>query len=342
MSGHIERMPPAGPAWVAAWVGSPALHDLVLAFAGTPEDRRLARDLRARAVSLPRRLARLDAFTERWDTRRGRERHQAAPLELTAHQEEVALAAAEELGMRGSSETRFPRYDHLLILGGTVFGCLVRTARAAALLRSGRVEAGTIVALGSHRPFTGGEFGLTEAAGVPHLTEEFAALDHYARQAFGLPAGPDSEVGESSPLPGATWGVRRYRTAQGLPVHVVAAPSSLPARRANTADTYRFFARAVAELRPGQRLLIVTSAINVPAQHAAALRELALPYGAEVDTVGHQAQDVPAALAREYGAADVLREVRSTVRSMRLLVTESHPASKTNQLPGINRHRKVR
>jgi hypothetical protein len=104
---------------------------------------------------------------------------------------------------------------------------------------------------------------------------------------------------------------------------VVAAPSSEPEkRRADTPDSYDFFAKHVATLQGGERLLMVTTPIYVPAQHAAAVRMLALPYGVEVDTVGNEAGVIPGAPAQQFTATKYLLEVRSTVHSLRKLHAE--------------------
>ena len=74
-------------------------------------------------------------------------------------------------------------------------------------------------------------------------------------------------------------------------------------------------------MHSGQRILLVTSAIYVPFQHADAIRMLGLPYRASVDTVG-----VDASLGREpvleqtFTASNYLQEVRSAIRSIRMLV----------------------
>jgi hypothetical protein len=99
------------------------------------------------------------------------------------------------------------------------------------------------------------------------------------------------------------------------------APSSDPAaRRADTADTYDWFAGTLARLEPGQSLLAVTTAIYVPAQHAAALRMLALPYGVRVETVGVVPGDVVPALAQSFTPSNYLQEVRSAIRAYRQLM----------------------
>ncbi len=92
----------------------------------------------------------------------------------------------------------------------------------------------------------------------------------------------------------------------------MAAPSAEPSvRRADTSDTYRFWA-GEHHPGPGDAVLIVTSPIYVPFQHADALRLLTLPYGCAVDTVGFDA-------AQRSGPERYLQEIRSAVRSMRKL-----------------------
>jgi hypothetical protein len=102
---------------------------------------------------------------------------------------------------------------------------------------------------------------------------------------------------------------------------VVAAPSSEPERRrADTADSYAFFAERIAELEPGERLLLVTTALHVPAQHATAVRMLQLPFAVEVDTVGIEPSSAREPARRPSGATAYLLEIRSTVRALAQLL----------------------
>ncbi|WP_381795150.1 hypothetical protein [Streptomyces niveus] len=327
MGSKFEPVPLVGrkvdpAADVEAWLASSPVGALVEAFAANDQERSLVADLADARGTAAERLARLDAFTDRWDTRQGRERNQATELSLVGEQEELVFAAADALGMRGGIGLRFKRYDHILMLGGLIRACLVRTAYAAHLIDTGVIEAASVTALGGHRPFVGNEFELAAQAGAPELAEEYDAMDYGTRVAFGLKE-PTSVEGEDSPLPGGTWGVRRYRTEAGMPVQVAAAPSSEPTkRRADTPDSYAFFAKQLAALQPGERLLMVTTPIYVPAQHAAAVRMLALPYGVEVDTVGNEPGVIPGAAVQQFSATKYLLEVRSTVRALRRLAAE--------------------
>lgn len=294
---------------IEAWLASKPLAALVELFGGDPDA------YAERHVPLPARLGKLDGFTEQWDTRRGLERNLAGELDLTPEQGELVIAAANALGLRGDPP-RHRHYDHMLMLGGLVRACVARPSYAAHLIRGGEITAGEVTTLGAHRPFAGNEFEQARQLGWGDLREEYEALDAGTRRAFDL-GEPEREEGEQRPDVGGTWGVKHYRTAEGLPVRVVAAPSSQPgARRADTADSYTFFARHVAALRPGERLLLISTAIYVLPQHLAALRILALPFGVEVDTVGALPTNRPRLPLSNYSPTKYLLEVRSIVRAL--------------------------
>jgi hypothetical protein len=296
-----------------SWLASEPLAALVNEFDGDPTE------FTRPELPLAARLAALDTFTERWDTRRGLERNLAAELDLSETRQSLVIDAANALGLRGDPP-RHRHYDHMLMLGGLVRACVARPSYAAHVIREREITAGEVTTLGAHRPFVGNEFEQAAELGWSHLTEEYEALDAGTRRAFAL-GEPEFEEGERFEDIGSTWGVKHYRTPDGLPVRVVAAPSSDPAtRRANTADSYKFFAEHVANLKPGERLLLISTAIYVLPQHVAALRILALPYGVEVDTVGGKPTNFPRMVLSHYSATKYLLEVRSTVRALGQLI----------------------
>ncbi|HET9167792.1 MAG TPA: hypothetical protein VFN97_00105 [Actinospica sp.] len=298
-----------------SWLASDPLAALITEFGGDPA-RYLDRD-----VPLTARLAALDEFTRRWDTRQGLERNLATELDLTDRQQRLVIDASNSLGLRGDPP-RHRHYDHMLMLGGLVRACVARPSYAAHIIREREITAGEVTTLGAHRPFVGDEFEQAAELGWGDLTEEYEALDAGTRRAFGL-AEPEFEEGERRDDIGGTWGVKHYRTTDGLPVRVVAAPSSEPAtRRADTPDSYKFFADHVANLKPGERLLLISTAIYVLPQHVAALRILALPYGVEVDTIGGKPTNRPVLPLSNYSPTKYLLEVRSTVRALAYLAAD--------------------
>lgn len=305
---------------LARWIASPPLAALVSEFGGD------SADLTAPHRTLADRFALLDSFTDRWDTRvdpvtgAQRERNEADELELTAQQQDLVLAAADAFGMRKVHPPQHTDYDHVFMLGGLIRACFNRPAYAAHLIRVGAVRTKSVVALGGHRAFRGDEPALAAAAGHPDLAEEYEALDRGTRLAFGL-AEPTHVEGEESELVGGRWSVRHYAGEQGVQIIVAAAPSSLPSqRRADTADTYAWFATTLAHLSAGQRVLAVTSPIYVNQQHAAAIRRLGVPYSVEVETIGNDPALVPPALDQPFSQTKYLMEIRSTVRAFRALL----------------------
>ena len=310
-------------AGIAQWIASPPVRALVQAFAAADEVWEPFFDAR---IELGRRLAELEAFTARWDTRGGRERNLAGDLALTARQSALALSAAEALGLRNPGAPRHRDYDHVILLGGLIRACFLRPAHAARLLARGEVRTPSVVALGARRPLDGDEPDLARQFGEPDLgkgADEFAALDRGTRAAFGLAEPAVVRTDHGSPLlgPHSGWEQRIYEPADGPRIVVAAAPSSRPdVARADTADAYAWFATKVAKLAPGQRILSVSTDIYRPYQQLAALRMLALPYGVEVETVGQVAAGVEPVFRQPFSPARYLQEIRSAVQGCRALL----------------------
>lgn len=302
--------PRAVAASITGWVTSRPMRDLVDCF-----DERWPRGGTAEV------LAGLDEISaRRWDFRRGKERHSLTRHEFDPATHERIRAVAGALGLMHGVVPIYDAYDHVLILGGMLRGCVVRARSAARLVRSA-VRAGEVCGLGSFRPTVEAETLLAEQLGFGPCPDEFSAMDAAIRDAFG-PTGPAHIDGHADPRdPNTSYLVTRYAEADGVRVGVIAAPSSEPQlRRANTADTYRFWAERVARPEPRQRVLLVTGQLYVPFQHCDAVRVLGLAYGCSVDTVGVDPTDpVDEHLRHEWTSENLLQELRSAVRSMRAL-----------------------
>lgn len=193
------------------------------------------------------------------DNRRGTERHQAVRTRFPPGEAAALIDGAGRLGMLRTASPALLSYDATVILGGTVTGNLLRVSLAADLKREG-VTPGQIVALAAHRPLTA-----TEIAAAVHPVEETTEWQHLfgvVCDAFG--AAPARAQGDrrqdfqtaidlSADMPG------------GPPLRLLAAPTSDPARRANTADAVMFLAQRI-PAGQRRRLLVITSAIYVPYQ----------------------------------------------------------------------------
>ncbi|MGH8879172.1 MAG: hypothetical protein ACRD0P_17825 [Stackebrandtia sp.] len=284
------------------WVRCEPLRSLVEAFGGTPV-----------ATSLDETLARLDEFSARhWDFRGGGERSQARRPDFDAVTSRLIHDAAYGLGLVAPAAVPHRHYHHMVILGGLARGCLNRTEFAAGLRADG-IDADHIAALGGFRELTGPEHQTLATESIEDCRFEADVMDAAVRRGFHVDtvshirgtADPGTDPRRS----------HRVTTYHGTDttIQVVAAPSSAPRqRRANTADTCRFWADRVARLRPTDRVLVVTSQIFVPFQHCDAVSNIGLPYDCTVDTIG-------LAGSGDYTAPAYLQEIRSTIRSLRRL-----------------------
>jgi hypothetical protein len=306
-----ERLPAA----IEAWARSHPVRMLVAQFGDVTPDGRPEQP--PADTSVAELLAWLHDFSGRhWDFRNGRERNLATTPRFAPEARVLAVRAAAALGLMGGTRPPQGRYEHVLILGGLVRGCLARPLHAAALLRDGVITAGAVTALGAFRRIDGDEHGLVERVLGDEVSDELHAMDAGVRNAFGVNV-PAAERGEESEDVGASWRVLDYRTGDGQLVRVVAAPSTRPGERANTPDTYAWFASELAKLQPGERVLVVTTQIYAPYQHADALRMLALTYGVEVDVTGVVPGDAHPGLRQSFGPDKYLQEIRSTIRALR-------------------------
>lgn len=291
---------------IDAWAASPALAAIVDAFGGAIP-----------AVYGIARLRWLDEFAAtHWDFRAGRERNQARQFALTSAQTGVALSEADQLGLAGREVPLRGAYDVVLMTGGMVRAGVVKPRFVAELIGRG-LAVGHVVFLGAFREFSGDESTVAAALGVDG-DDEFDAMVAGMDRVFG-PLGAPGVIEDIRDTPNASW--REFSWASPTRrLSVIAAPSGDPAgRRANSADTYRFWAER--RRRAGENsVLQVTTPIYVPYQGAVAVEILGLGQGLEIETVGASATASDLGrLSQSFHAHHHLQELRSAIGAMRSL-----------------------
>jgi UDP-N-acetylmuramoylalanine--D-glutamate ligase len=306
---------------IAAWVGSEPLRALVRHFGNGEPTGDLAGE-----------LAYLDDFTAAaWDFRNldtdgPRERNQVDVDAISGADEQLVLAAADALGLVRPRPARYGHYDHVVVLGGLVRANLWRTAYAAHLLRNG-VTADNVSAISAFRTLARNkndpardECELLKLFGLPARTHEWEVMEDGLRRAFSLPEFTIDRESDSGAEDSARFRVAWAESA-GQRVSLVVAPALEPGRRANTADGYRYWADQVEHVKPGERILAVTTCIYVPYQHAIALQHLGLPFGCSIDTVGIDFRVIDdSLLPQSFRGVNYLQETRSAIRGYRQLV----------------------
>lgn len=266
-------------------------------------------------------LEKLDQFAgEHWDFRAGRERNLADVPALTSRQVDAVTAAVGLLGLDGTARPRHEHYDCALMTGGMVRAGIVKPRFLRELELCG-ITFAEAVFLGGFREFAGDESELARELGVDG-DNEVDAMASGMRQAFGpLPASVVVEFRTDEST--APSGPNAWREESwSLPDHVlqvIAAPSSEPQRRrANTADTFRFWAARHAT--PAARVLVITTPIYVPYQAAVAVEILGLEFGYQVETVAvsETASDL-GEHSQRFLPHHQLQELRSAVSGFRSL-----------------------
>lgn len=271
----------------------------------------------------------LDSFAAaNWDFRAGRERNLASVPEFTVVQLTAIDVATKTLGLDGTPPPQRPHYDAVVMTGGMVRAGIVKPRYLRELEVAG-LDWDEGVFLGGFRSFAGDEVDLAPRLGVDG-DNEFDAMLAGMRQAFGLAGEPTSErSGHDEARDGdvavdsavgahpSSWREVAW-AANGRTLRVIAAPSSEPSvRRANTADTYRFWARLAKGVRS---VLVVTTPVYVPYQGAAAIEILGLEFGLSVETVAvsETASDLGAD-TQLFLPHHRLQELRSAIHGMRSL-----------------------
>jgi hypothetical protein len=223
--------------------------------------------------------------------------------------------AAVALGLSDRDHPPAQDYDHVLVLGG---GRVTGRARAryAAELLAGGVSAGSVVGLGSLRVLP----SATSAAdpGAEAEQTEGDAMFNALHEAFPADGPVDERSGVTAE--GNDWWVRSYSSA-GRPVHVLAAPPSRAGQRANTADTLLGWAELIERPSSGDSLLMVTTDLYVPFQHADAIRILGLGLRCGIETVGFSTRTFPHWPNGPAKTGELLQETRSAIYSLHRLLT---------------------
>ena len=258
-----------------------------------------------------------DEFSEsHWDFRKGRERNLATAPVLSDAQAAAAVTAADSIGLSDSRGPSRAQYDYALILGGLVRACMTRPAYAAEVLGSGATLS-SVVALGGFRALSKDEVELGESLGA-NAENEFGAMIAGLQRSFAELSTP--LVDRSSEQSGnAGWAVATF---EERPIQVIAAPSREPdVRRANTADTFAWWAKRQGSDIHHANILLITNPIYVPYQGAAAIENLAIPFDVNVETVGisSAASDL-GTHTQVFGPPNFLQETRSAIRGYRSLL----------------------
>lgn len=233
--------------------------------------------------------------------------------DLSDEQKQVVLFAAVELGLTNNSEPENYHYDYVWALGGARLSCLLRCRLAKSVIETKQSKCKAIVLLTSMRSVADSEREATDTYAREAKTE-FDLFCASAKLEFCVDDGFIEERYDDPKNSNSSWAVRIY-PLENYDIIIVAAPSSEPLnRRANSTDTYNFFAKKFL-LKDNESILLTTSQIYVPYQHLEAIRSVAIPYNVNLDTIGYPTE-WGTTLQSMIEPANYLQEIRSTIQSI--------------------------
>lgn len=293
---------------LSEWANAPTLASLVAAFDGP-----------VYSGTVAERLTAIERFaSEAWDLRRqthgaSLERNQLPQVDLTAAQRSAIHECAEALGLLTSVKPRHHDYEHVLILGGLVPSNLRRSEYAAHLLRDG-LSCRQIWGVTAFRPLSRNflepqkdEHYLLDFYGLPRLRTEYSVMEYAVERAFDPTR---SRVGgETGPLTATR------------EINLTSPTVSVAGQRATTQTSLAHWTEVCGNLHPSSRVLLITTTPYVRYQQLIALKELALPFGVEVDTVGVDDALVRTQAPWETSATELLQELRSLARAHHALLS---------------------
>lgn len=292
---------------ISKWIYSDYLKTLIKMFDGEIE---MGPDLKDNINAL-------NEFVNVWDYRqkqaKGGERWQIKDDDFVNQNADEIISMAEGLGLRNiSMPEQCP--DYVLPLGGARMANLARCqcAKTAVDLYQGYKL--HVVALSGKRPINEIEKPFLDEY-APLAKTEYDAMNAGIEKAFGLEHPDYTETSFVTENINMQWAKREYATDNpDLTIHSIAAPSSDPARRANSFDTFDFFMEQY-HIQPHTKVLLVTSCIYVPFQFLKFM-QMALEKDIYVDCIGVP----PAVSGAQFSlVSNYLQEIKGTVNAMKTL-----------------------
>ena len=237
-------------------------------------------------LSLAKKIHWLNDFAEVWDYRKKQaasgERWNITEDPMVLKNSELVMSCAEVLGLT-NIETPLITPNYILPLGGARKSNYARPLKAKEIIDSLGIRDSSIVALSGTRPINEIELSYLQEF-APEAKTEYEAISTGMEKCFNLTSGYTEEKGSDENI-NLCFAVRKYNdTYQDNTVFSLAAPSSDPARRANSRDTFCYFLDNF-NIKEGDRLLLVTTCIYVPFQ-LLRFMDLALDRGFYCDCIG--------------------------------------------------------
>ena len=264
-------------------------------------------------LSLKEYIGWLNNFTEIWDYRKkqadGGERWNIKESSFVDAKQNEIMRFIENLGLTNITEPEFtPNY--ILPLGGARLTNLHRPMMARYVIDQYSLNNISVVALAGSRPIHEIEKPYVSQY-APNADTEYDAICKGMETAFGLSENYEEDYIENNNV-NLQSSMRKYKDRyKESCFYVSAAPSSDPARRANSLDTFKYFLKRFS-INSDDTILLTTSCIYVPFQ-LLKFMELAIETGAIVDCIGVNTSISQSSLVKPI---HYLQEIKSTINAI--------------------------
>ena len=236
--------------------------------------------------------------------------------EITTEQAHAVMNGIAELGLAGVDVPLRRDYDYVVALGGARLSSLLRPQYAHKVISKFSINPRAVIMLSAFRPIADSERETTDTYAKGAKTE-FDLICRGAEQCFGVSKYHEERHDDSNI--NSSWAIRTYENE--MPIISISGPSTEPSiRRANSADTYKFFIQKH-NVEKGSKLLLITSQIYVPYQQLEAIRTLAIPHDIVVETIGFP-RDESRQIKGMQQPSNYLQEIRSTIQAMGRLISD--------------------
>lgn len=292
---------------ISEWINSDAIRTMVSIFGGRIPD-----------VDIKEKINWLNDFSNIWDYRKKQsnenERWNIEEDPIAKVNSGTLFECVKKLGLV-DIEHPLQMPDYILPLGGARLSNYARPLKAKDIVDEGSIEGKQIVALSGTRPINEVEKPFI-AEYAPEALTEFDAISAGVEKVFDLKKGDFEEEYHKESNINMEWAKRAYNEKyMNNTIVSIAAPSSDPARRANSRDTFEFFLDEF-NISKGDRLLLVTSCIYVPFQ-LLKFMDLAIEKGFYVDCVGMPNDDKKGTAFSQI--SNYCQETRATINAIKFL-----------------------
>ena len=237
---------------------------------------------------------------------------------LLSENSTIIYNAATKLGLIGIDTSIFTAPDYILPLGGARMSNLRRCELAQKESLKFNNTA-TVVALSGMRPLSETEYKGYIDTYAPQALTEYDAICCGMKKAFDIICNYDEEKYENSNI-NLSYAIRSFTDTDNKPtnLYALAAPSTDPTRRSNSADCFKFFFEKF-NIKEHSKIINCTSQIYCTYQQVRSLF-FALDYNVEFDTIGfpYVLNNVSTTQNDQQLAEPVnyLQEIKATVDAM--------------------------